>query len=90
MQNKIFACINISFFCMQQCSTHDTSMLKLWNNYRIMGVFLSINSAINLDAVAKNRHSQWIGNKVLVNFGLTISWLIQLAASSCLIHLSSW
>ena len=40
-----------------------------------MGVFLSINSAINLDAVAKNRHSLWIGNKVSVNVDLTISYL---------------
>ena len=38
-----------------------------------MDVFLSIlniNSIIYLDAVAKNRHGQWTGNKVLVNVGL--------------------
>ena len=62
-----------NFLCTEEYSTHDTSLpIKLGCNSETMYVFLNvlnINSIMNLDVVANNRHGRWTGNKVLVNVG---------------------
>ena len=62
--------------CIKHYLPLYTRIFDLWaqayarNNYKIMGVFLSISTIINPDAVPKNRCGRWTGMKELIMLAL--------------------